>query len=46
MLSGVNDMVSVGWLPQWLSHALNDVSTPVFDRVLVIVIPPGILKSV
>jgi hypothetical protein len=31
-------MLSVGWLPQQPSHAFDDVATPVFDWVLVIVI--------
>jgi len=45
MLRGVNMMLSVGWLPHQPSHAFDDVSTPVFDRVLVIVIPSHILDS-
>ena len=45
-LSGINDMLSVGWLPHQPSHAFDDVSTPVFDRALVIVIPSHILESV
>jgi len=39
-------MLHLGWLPQQASHAFNDVLTPVFDRVLVIVIASDILKSV
>jgi hypothetical protein len=39
-------MLGVGWLPHQPSHAFDDVSTPVFDRALVIVIPFHILKSV
>ena len=39
-------MVRTGWLPHQPSHALDDVSTPVFDRALVIVIPSHILESV
>ena len=46
MLSGVNEMLGVGWLPHQPSDAFDDVSTPVFDRVLVIVIPSHILESV
>jgi len=46
MLRGVNEMLRVGWLPHQPSHAFDDVSTPVFDRVLVIVIPSPILESV
>jgi len=45
-LRGVNEMLGVGWLPHQPSHAFNDVSTPVFDRPLVIVIPSHILESV
>jgi len=46
MLRGENEMLGVRWLPHQPSHAFDDVSTPVFDRVLVIVIPFHILKSV
>jgi len=45
-LRGVNEMLSLGWLPHQPSHALDDVSTAVFDRALVIVIPSHILESV
>jgi hypothetical protein len=45
-LKGVNVMLRVGWLPHQPSHAFDDVSTPVFDRALVIVIPSHILESV
>jgi len=45
-LRGVHEMVRTGWLPHQPSHALDDVSTPVFDRALVIVIPSHILESV
>jgi len=45
-LRGVNEMRGVGWLLHQPSHAFDDVSTPVFDRELVIVIPSHILKSV
>jgi len=45
-LRGVNKMLGVCWLPHQLSLAFDDVSTPVFDRVLVIVIPSHILESV
>jgi hypothetical protein len=44
-LRGVNKMLGVSWLPHQPSHAFDDVSTPVFDRALVIVIPFHILKS-
>jgi len=46
MLRGVNEMLGVGWLPHQPSHAFDDVSTPEFDRALVIVIPSHILLSV
>jgi hypothetical protein len=45
-LMGVNEMLHVGWLPHQPSHAFDDVSTPVFDRALVIAIPSHILESV
>jgi hypothetical protein len=45
MLRGDNQMLGEGWLPHQPSYAFVDVSTPVFDRVLVIVIPCHILKS-
>jgi len=45
-LRGVNEMLGVGWLPHQPAHACDDVSTPVFDRALVIVIPSHILKRV
>jgi hypothetical protein len=34
----VNVMLSVGWLQHQPSYAFHDVSTPVLNRVLVIVI--------
>jgi hypothetical protein len=46
MLRGVNVMLGVGWLRHQPSHAFDDVSTPVFDRGLVIAIPSQILASV
>jgi hypothetical protein len=46
MLRGVNKMLTVRWLPHQPSHAFDDVSTPVFDRMLVIVIPFHIFESV
>ena len=46
MLMGVNTMLGIGWLPNQPSHAFDDVSTPVFDKALVVVIPAHILKSV
>ena len=46
MLSGVNEMLGVGWPPHQPSRAFDDVSTPVFGRPLVIVIPSHILESV
>jgi len=39
-------MLGVRCLPHQPSHAFDDVSTPVFDRALVIVIPSHILESV
>ena len=45
-LRGVIKMLRVGWLSHQPSHAFGDVSTPVFDRPLVIVIPSHILESV
>jgi len=45
-LRGLNEMLGVGWLPHQPSHTFDDVSTPVFDRPLVIVIPSHILGSV
>jgi hypothetical protein len=45
-LKGVNEMIRVGWLPHQPSHAFHDISTPVFDKALVIVIPSHILESV
>jgi hypothetical protein len=45
-LRGVNEMLGVVWLPHQPSHAFEDVSTPLFDRPLVIVIPSHILESV
>ena len=45
-LMGENELLGIGWLPHQPSHAFDDVSTPVFDRALVIVIPSHILGSV
>jgi len=45
-LRGINKMLGVRWLPHQPSHAFDDVSTPVLDRALVIVIPFDILESV
>jgi len=39
-------MLGVGWLPNQPSHGLDTVSTPAFDRPLVIVIPSHILEGV
>jgi hypothetical protein len=39
-------MLGVGWLLHQPSHAFDDVSTPVFDWPLVIVIPSDILEAV
>jgi hypothetical protein len=45
-LRGVSKMLSIGWLLHQPSHAFDDVSIPVFDRALVIVIPFDIVESV
>jgi hypothetical protein len=45
-LKSVNTMLSVHLLPHQPSHAFENVSTVVYDRALVIVIPSHILKSV
>jgi hypothetical protein len=45
MLRGVNEILHIGWLLHQPSYAFDDVSTPVFDRVLVIVIPSHILDT-
>jgi len=45
-LSAENEMLGVGWLTHQLSHVFDDVSAPVFDMQLVIVIPSHILESV
>jgi hypothetical protein len=45
-LERVNELLGVGWLLHHLCHSVDDVSTPVFDRVLVTVIPSHILQSV
>jgi len=45
-LRGENEMLGIGWMPHQPSHAFDDVSTPVFDRALVIVIPSHILEIV
>jgi hypothetical protein len=45
-LSGVNEIFRIDCLPLKPLHAFDDVSTPEFDRALVIVIPPHILESV
>jgi len=46
MLRGLYEMLGAGWLPHQPSHACADVSTPAFDRGLVIVIPCHIVMSV
>jgi hypothetical protein len=45
-LRSENEMLGVSLLLHRSSHAFDDVSTLVFDRVLVIVIPSHILESV
>jgi hypothetical protein len=44
-LRDVNKMLGKCWLPHQPSHAVDDVSTPVFDRALVTLIPFYILES-
>jgi hypothetical protein len=46
LLTGENEMLGVGWLPHQSSQAFDDLSTPVFDRALVIVSASNILESV
>jgi len=46
MLSGVYEMLFVGWLPHQPSHAFDDISTPVYDRAMVIVNPSHMFESV
>jgi hypothetical protein len=46
MLRGINEILGTGLLPHQPSHDFDDVSTPVFDRLLVIVIPSRIIESV
>jgi len=43
---GVNNMLGIDWLPHQASHAFDDLSTPVFDSALVIVMPSHILENV
>jgi len=45
-LRGVNKMLGIRWLPHQPPHAFDDISTPVFDWPLVIVIPCQIFESV
>jgi hypothetical protein len=45
-LRGENEMLRVSGLQHQPSHAIDDVSTPVFDSALVTVVPSHILKSV
>jgi hypothetical protein len=45
-LRGVNEMLGLGWLPHEPSHDFDNVSTPVFDRRLVIVISTHIIDGV
>lgn len=45
MLGGIHEMLGVGWLPYQLSYEFDDVSIPVFDRTLVIVIASHIVDS-
>jgi hypothetical protein len=43
IMRGVYTILCISWLPHVPSQAFDDVSTPVFDRALVIVIPPHIM---
>jgi len=43
---GENEMLGVGCLPHQPCHAFDDISTPVFARAVVVVIPSHILDSV
>jgi len=45
-LRGINMMLGIAWLPHQPSYASDDISTPAFDRALVIVSPYHILESV
>jgi hypothetical protein len=45
-LRGINMMLGIRCLLYQSSHAFDDVSTAVFDRALVIVVPFHILESV
>jgi hypothetical protein len=45
-LTGVHEMLEVGWLANQPSHAFDDASTPVYYRALVIVIRSNIISSV
>jgi len=45
-LRGINEILIVGCLPHQPSPSCEDVSTPEFDRALVIVIPSHIFESV
>jgi len=44
-LRGVHMMLGVCWPPHLPSHAVDDISTAVFDRALVIDIPSHILEG-
>jgi len=46
MLRVINDMLGLGWLPHQLSDGSDNVSTPVFDRALVTVMPFHMVQSV
>jgi hypothetical protein len=45
-LRALNEMLRVGWLTHQPSHAFDNISTSVFDRALVILIPSHILETV
>jgi hypothetical protein len=46
MLRGETEMLGIGCVPHQSSHGVDDVSTAVFHRVRVKVIPSHILESV
>jgi hypothetical protein len=45
-IRGVNEILSISWLPHQPSHAIEDVRTPVVDRRLVMVLTSHILDGV
>jgi hypothetical protein len=45
-MMGIDEMLGVHWLQHQPFQAVDDVSSPVFDRASVFVIPSHILKTV